>query len=146
MVDKPYKPVYRARRRERFKDSEWQADGYDSRFEWTIGQRLRALGVEFEHQPEALEYVKVCKYTPDFKIKTRSGKEMLIETKGYWLPAERSKHQKVAAQHPDKDIRLVFMNANNRLNKGSNTTYADWCNKHKVKWGHQTIPDSWLNE
>lgn len=146
MVTKPHKPLYRERRRDRQDGSEWKAAGYDSRFEWTVANRLREQEVLFTHQPESFKYIKESSYTPDFKITTRSGKTIYIETKGYWLPAERSKHKVVCLQNPDKDIRLVFMNANNRLNKGSNTTYSQWCDRYHVKWNHMCIPDSWLNE
>lgn len=140
------KPVYRERRRNRLEGSEWQKEGYDSRFEWTIANRLKEKLVDFVHQPTPLKYIKEHTYTPDFAITTRSGKVILIETKGYWLAVDRAKHKIVVAHHPEKDIRLVFMNANNKLNKGSNTTYADWCDRYKVKWSHLVLPDSWLNE
>ena len=40
----------------------------------------------------------------------------------------------VKQQHKDLDIRFVFMNARNKIYKGSRTTYADWCNKHDFRW------------
>ena len=145
-MTKPHKPVYRARRRERWKDSPWKDEGFDSRFEWTVSNQLKEMDATFITQPESIPYIKEATYTPDFKITTKSGKVIYIETKGYWLPVERSKHKIVTAQHPDKDIRLVFMNANNKLNKDSNTTYADWCKRYKVLYSHLRIPEDWLNE
>lgn len=126
--------------------NEWNAKGYDSKFEARIGESLEELDMEFIHQPDSLSYIRECKYTPDFLITTRSGKKIYIETKGYWLPEERSKHKLVCLQNPDVDIRVVFQNANNKINKNSTTTYADWCKRHKVKWAHLSIPEEWLAE
>jgi len=39
---------------------------------------------------------------------------------------------------------MVFMNAYNKLRKGSNTTYARWCEKKNIIYAHKTIPKSWL--
>jgi hypothetical protein len=39
---------------------------------------------------------------------------------------------------------MVFMNAYNKLRKGSNTTYARWCEKKNIQYAHKTIPKSWL--
>jgi len=41
---------------------------------------------------------------------------------------------------------MVFMNANNKLRKGSNTTYAAWCDKKGIKYANKTIPKSWLSQ
>ena len=52
----------------------------------------------------------------------------------------------VITQHPDLDIRMVFMRPNNRLSKTSKTTYAMWCDKNNVKWANKYIPIEWINE
>jgi len=44
------------------------------------------------------------------------------------------------------DIRFVFSNSRNKLNKKSKTTYADWCDKHGFKWADKQIPKSWIDE
>ena len=139
-------PLYRQRRRARQEGSDWQKDGYDSRFEWIVSQRLLENGYDFTHQPDHLKYIKQCKYTPDFLIVTRTGKKIYIETKGYWKSDERSKHKMVCKQNPEIDLRLVFMNANNKLNKNSKTTYASWCDKYKIKWADKYIPEAWFDE
>ena len=81
-------------------------------------------------------------YTPDFLLPNG----ILIETKGLFAAEDRQKHLWVRAQHPDLDIRFVFSNAKAKLNKGSPTTYADWCDKHGLKWSHKIIDPSWLTE
>ena len=36
------------------------------------------------------------------------------------------------------------MNAYNKIRKGSNTTYARWCEKKNIIYANKTIPKSWL--
>ena len=52
----------------------------------------------------------------------------------------------VIAQHPELDIRMVFMRPNNKLNKNSRTTYAQWCDKNNIKWANKYIPTEWIKE
>lgn len=119
-------------------------DGFDSRFEQEVFEASDKRKTTYH--PEKFKYVVERTYTPDFKIKGRRGKEIYVETKGYWTGSDRSKHLAVVAQNPDIDLRLVFMNAHNRLNKRSKTTYAMWCDKHGVKWAEKRIPKEWYNE
>jgi hypothetical protein len=63
-----------------------------------------------------------------------------------WTVEDRTKHLLVKAQHPHLDIRLVFMNAFNKIRKGSNTTYAAWCEKKNIQYANKTIPKSWLSQ
>ena len=47
------------------------------------------------------------------------------------------KHLLVREQNPDIDIRFLFVNANNKLNKSSKTTYGAWCDKNKILWAEK---------
>ena len=40
----------------------------------------------------------------------------------------------VKEQHPDKQFYMLFMNANNKIRKGSPTTYGDWATKKGFIW------------
>ena len=60
--------------------------------------------------------------------------------------ADRKKMLLVIAQHPDKDIRMVFQRHTNKLFKGSKTTYSNWCDKNNIKWADKMIPVDWINE
>jgi hypothetical protein len=42
-------------------------------------------------------------------------------------------YQKVSTYTPD-----------NKIRKGSNTTYAGWCEKKGIKYANKLIPESWL--
>jgi hypothetical protein len=81
-------------------------------------------------------------YTPDFVLDNG----IIIETKGFFDSEDRRKHMEVRKQYPKYDIRFVFSNTNNRLYKGSRTTYGQWCEKHKFRYAHRVIPLHWLNE
>lgn len=111
---------------------------------------LRSRGVPFTYEQRKLKWlpeVKFRTYTPDFEITTRSGKTIIVETKGYWTTADRMKMKCVVQQHPDLDIRMVFTNPNAKIAKGSKTTYADWCQKFlAIPYAKGLIPIEWLEE
>jgi hypothetical protein len=115
---------------------------YRSGFEQTLANQLQRSGVAFEYETVKLEYQKIATYTPDFILPNG----IIIEAKGVWTVEDRTKHLLVRQQHPHLDIRLVFMNAYNKIRKGSNTTYARWCEKKNIIYAHKTIPKSWLSQ
>jgi Autographiviridae endonuclease I len=81
-------------------------------------------------------------YKPDFVV----ANGILIEAKGLFSAADRTKHLLVRQQHPTYDIRFVFQNANAKLSKKSKTTYAMWCEHNGFLYAHKTIPAEWLVE
>ena len=115
---------------------------YRSGFEQTLANQLKRSGVAFEYETVKLEYQKIATYTPDFILPNG----IIIEAKGVWTVEDRTKHLLVREQHPHLDIRLVFMNAFNKIRKGSDTTYARWCEKKNIIYAHKTIPKSWLSQ
>jgi Phage endonuclease I len=76
-------------------------------------------------------------YTPDFAIGT-----ILIETKGRFTSADRSKMLAVKAAHLELDIRLLFMR-DQPIRKGSKTRYSDWCVKHGFQYAIGAVPPEW---
>lgn len=123
--------------------------GFRSGLEYTCALDLEAKKVEYDYESEVVRYTKPessHRYTPDFFVKTKSGKTIIVETKGRFLPADRIKHQLIQRQHPELDIRFVFSNSNARLSKRSKTTYAKWCKRHGFKYADKVIPTCWLNE
>lgn len=104
-------------------------------------------GVIVAYEPRRISYMPLKKfYTPDFLLEGRKGLQIWVETKGRFTSADRTKHLLIQAQRPEFDIRFVFQNSNNKLYKGSKTTYAEWCNQHGFLYADRCIPDSWLNE
>lgn len=134
---------------------------YRSKFERDFANVLTELGLTFGYETTVLGYIipeRKGKYTPDFRINTSRKTDenvghgqgengrIYIETKGYWDAEDRTKLKLVKEQHPELDLRIVFMNANNKIHKKSKTTYGDWATKHGFKWANKTIPKEWIEE
>ena len=114
---------------------------FRSRFELHLAKGLADNKVKFEYESKKFLYVpKPRTYTPDFYLVES---DIYIEAKGHLDKADRVKMALVKQQHKDLDIRFVFMNARNKIYKGSRTTYADWCNKHDFRWAEKSIPVEW---
>lgn len=115
-----------------------------SKFEKTIGKQLIEKNINFKYStPEnRITYITKHTYISDFLLPNG----IHIETKGHFSSADRTKHLHIKKQHPDLDIRFVFMFLNTRLRRGSPNTYRSWCEDHGFKCAQMTIPDEWLNE
>lgn len=122
--------------------------GFRSGFEDRTSRQLVDAGLEAiaaRYETVKLGYRKPAtlhKYTPDFPVSDF----VFIETKGRFVPADRQKHVLIKQQNPQVDIRFIFERAKTPINKGSKTTYADWCDKHGFKWADKIIPTTWLDE
>jgi len=125
------------------------ANGWRSGLEEHLAAFLTSQGIKFEYEEHKLFYTvpaRQARYTPDFYIKTRTGKTIICETKGRFLTADRQKMILVKQQYPDLDIRFVFTNPNTKISKQSKTTYAMWCEKHGFPYAAKLTPEEWLNE
>ena len=123
--------------------------GWRSGLERAVAINLFDKGISYSYEQHKLTYTvpeRQATYTPDFYVTTRTGKLIIVETKGRFVTADRQKMLLVKEQHPELDIRLVFSNPNSRISKKSKTTYAAWCNKHGFQWAAKDIPEDWLNE
>lgn len=119
--------------------------GYRSGLENDIMQDLEDNNIEPNYEMTKLEYIQPETkhvYTPDFHVSPH----IVIETKGRWVVEDRMKMLLVIKQHPEIDFRMVFYNANQKIKKGSKTTYGMWCDKHGIKWANRFIPDEWYVE
>lgn len=131
-----------------------------SKLEEQIARQLKDNNIEYKYEDryDKLRYTIPAMghvYTPDFSIRTRSGKRIVIEAKGIWDYQDRYKHLLIKQQHPTEDIRFVFQRAGCRIRKGSKTTYRDVCNGRArgifkgVTWKYGDkglIPKEWLDE
>lgn len=117
--------------------------GFRSGLEQDVAAHLKANGVSFEYEKQRISFIpKSRTYTPDFVLENG----IIIEAKGRFVSSDRAKHLLIKEQHPHLDVRFVFSNANNRLSKGSKTTYADWCKRHGFLWAEGLVPISWMKE
>ena len=122
-----------------------QKAGFRSAFEQRVADNLTALDIEFEYEPKdaELEYILEPKvYHPDFRLPNG----ILVETKGRLTVEDRVKLVKVRDQHPEVDLRLVFMYPLNKLTSRSKTRYWEWAEKNGFKWADSFVPRSWVDE
>lgn len=122
--------------------------GYRSGLEDKLSKQIKTAGLEVQYETDKISYQvppRQAKYTPDFRL-PKDGGFFYVEAKGIWDVKDRQKHLLIQEQYPEIDIRFVFSNSNNKLYKGSKSTYASFCDKHRLQWAHKTIPDEWLTE
>ena len=119
--------------------------GYRSGFEHKVSDQLKENKINFGYETTVIDYIKPetkHTYTIDFTLPNG----ILVETKGRWVPEDRKKHLLIKKQHPELDIRMVFMSGKTKIRKGSKTTYGMFCDKHDILWAEKTIPTSWFSE
>jgi predicted nuclease of restriction endonuclease-like RecB superfamily len=112
-------------------------EGFRSKLELQVAIFLKYFKIPYEFESEVIPWMsepKAHKYIPDFKIKTRSGKTIYIETKGRFEPEDREKHLCLKKQYPHLDIRLVFSNPHAWDRKALSRSYAKWADKHGFVW------------
>lgn len=118
--------------------------GFRSGLESRVAAELeKAIGKPVPYEQDTIPYekpAKKAKYTPDFQLPNG----IYVETKGRFVAADRQKHVLIQAQRPDLDIRFVFSNPKAKINKGSKTSYADWCDKHGFIYAAKSVPPAWI--
>ena len=69
-------------------------NGWRSGLEESLASDLHSKGVSFEYEEHRLPYKvpsRIAHYTPDFYITTKSGKVIVVESKGRFVTADRQK-------------------------------------------------------
>lgn len=109
-----------------------------------VAADLKARGIPVEYESVKIAYTVNSQHTykPDFPLPNG----IYVETKGFFSPEDRKKHLHIRESRPDVDIRFVFQNANNKIRRGSKTTYADWCRKNGFHWAEGRVPEEWTVE
>ena len=117
---------------------------FRSQFEKRVALDIRMQGGKFEYEQHKIPYrPQVKTYTPDFYIPET---DIYIEAKGRFISSDRTKMLMVQQQHPELDIRFLFMNCHQKIYKGSKTSYGQWCGKHNFKWANKVVPVDWLKK
>jgi hypothetical protein len=114
---------------------------YRSKLEAKVADLLPVI----EYEAEKLKYVVPASnhtYITDFRLGPRS----YIEVKGRLLPSERKKYLLVRECNPDITLRFFFDKSDNKIYKGSKTTYADWAEANGFEWTDlkKGLPKAWL--
>jgi hypothetical protein len=115
---------------------------FKSKFEewiWSLAVKYKQ---DIEYETLRLGYIIKKTYIPDFLLPNG----IIIEAKGKFDAEMRRKMLAVKATHPHLDIRFVFQNANNKLNKNAKMRYWEWAEKHGYKWAEGSIPPKWWKE
>ncbi len=99
-----------------------------NRFEQKVAAQV---GPGFAYEAKRLPYTIAHTYLPDF---INEQTKEIVEAKGRFTAADRKKMLAVKAAHPDYTITIVFQNPTLPINKASKTSYADWCEKHRIAW------------
>ena len=104
-----------------------------AKFEVATADVLIAFGLDAEaiYESVKLPYIRPARkvnYTPDWPLPNG----IIVETKGRFTAADRTKHLLVKRAHPHLDIRFIFYNnpETTKLSKASRTSVADWCRKN----------------
>lgn len=116
---------------------------FRSTLEASVIADLKEAQALFQYEPYKISYrPKMSTYLPDIILENG----IIVEVKGWFQSADRTKHLLIKQQHPHLDIRFVFERAHQKITKGSKTTYAMWCDKNGFKWAEKVVPASWLTE
>ncbi len=106
--------------------------GFRSKFEENIANWLESNNLLYEYEPCRISYTVPAverKYTPDWRVNG-----ILLESKGLFKYDDMRKMILLKEQHPEKPIKIIFMNSKTKIRKGSQTTYGDWADKHGFIW------------
>lgn len=93
-----------------------------------------AATFKLPYEKDKIKYTIVHTYNPDWTI----ADNVYLETKGIWDSADRTKIRTVLNQNPNIIIAMVFQNSKAKIYKGSKSTYADFCDKHLIRWFDST--------
>lgn len=118
---------------------------YRSGSEDRVSVQLRDAGIDAKYEEYKIAYKIPASnhyYTPDFVLPNG----VIVEVKGLFDPEDRKKHLLIKKQNENLDIRFIFDNPNQKIYKGSKTSYADWCIKNNFRYATKYIPDAWFRE
>lgn len=126
-------------------DAAGRKHGFRSGLEDDMIKELEGYDIDPNYEGKKLEYIipeSKHQCTPDFPVSPH----IVIETKGRWVVEDRQKMLLLIKQYPEIDFRMIFYNANQKIKKGSKTSYADWCDKKGIKWANKHVPREWLDD
>jgi len=99
-----------------------------------IPYKYEAITMTYQHEPQ--------KYTPDFILK--NGK--VLEYKGKMTNETRKKLLSIKRCNPGTCLCLIFEKPNNKIRKGSKTTYGQWAERNGFPWSEHYCKKEWVKE
>lgn len=109
-------------------------------------------GATIEYESENIPYVIEHVYQPDIVITFRDGRKLYIEAKGNGRQFDQHARAKMIAvkkQHPDKDIRIIFM-ADGRIGgvkkrkRGGYYKQSEWAQRHGFLFSIKKVIEDWF--
>lgn len=123
---------------------------YRNKFEEQTAKVLNANSVPFSYEDTKIKYTVSGTYLVDFKITTKSGKTIFIETKGNGRSFDHACRRKMIAvkeQHPEIEVKILFYSdgaIGPKRKDGTRMHQSDWSKKHGFDYAIREIPDRWL--
>lgn len=114
--------------------------GFRSGFERTLDVQLKQSGIVYEYESLKIPYTIAGNYNPDWTLENG----IILEAKGVLDRQSKQKMVAVKRQHPELDIRFVFMDSDKRI-PGGKQTHGEWAKRHGFPFASGRIPDEWLN-
>ena len=99
---------------------------YRSKFEKTVVTGLQKKKIKYKYEEYIVKFTQPAinrTYLPD----------LYFPKTDLWIQ-----------EQTDYDIRFCFMNANNKIRKGSKTSYINWCEANNFLWSEKEIPLDWM--
>lgn len=115
---------------------------FRSDLELRVYQAAKRSRKTLEYEPGFIPYIIKGNYLPDFILPNG----IVIEAKGRLDAGTCRKMRCVKASNPDLDIRFVFQDARQKLNKRSKLRYWEWAERYGFQWAEGTIPLAWWKE
>lgn len=117
-----------------------------SKYEARVAADLLERGIHPHYEEVRLPYEVPRIYVADFAPRTPSGRQVIIEAKGYFPLEDRRKVLEMVRANPAIDFRLLFQKASTKVRRGAKLTYAGWADKHGIPWAEGLVPDAWLED
>lgn len=115
---------------------------YKSGFERSFAANLSSRKLKFTYETQQIPYTLERTYNPDFILVDYP---FVIECKGLLDRDSKAKMLAVKRQHPDIDIRFVFMRADKKI-PGTKQTHGEWATKNGFLWSEGTAPEEWFEK
>lgn len=108
--------------------------GHRSKFETEV-ENVLATREDFvyTYETDKFPYTVELVYNPDWTLTLPDERKIYLEAKGLFDYVERRKVLNVIRQHPEIDLRMVFMR-DQKIAKNSKMRYSTWCEKHDIKY------------
>ena len=108
-----------------------------------MASQLQAIGTPFDYEERKFRYSLIKTYKTDFAVHTLGG-DVMVEVKGWFPTAERTKIKSVLRDNPDLRLLVALQRPNAAITRDSKTTLAMWCEKNSIPWCPCPIPEEIL--